>query len=374
MNESIFSPRFTRNQRIDQAIEEIERSSWLVNRMLIMPKHEVWIRRDLSAARAAATTSIEGEGLSEEEVKELARRGPGASISENERANINAIHAYEWVDYFSDQLDIPIDELVIRHLNREFMLGAVETLTPGAYRKGQNRVSEYMPPDAGDVPSLMRSFALWLRGEAEINPILKAGIAHIHLVAVHPFWDGNGRTARALATLVMQRSQHHFRKLLSIEKQLSLIRDGYFSAIERTLGTRFSEDYDASRWLEFFTEVLRDNSRALVAVLTDWHRRMEEIYRNMQARGFNHRQAEGVVFAAVTNKLTRADYMEITGASAATATRDLNELVAVGFLKATGKTRSRAYAFSQEHPAPQAQAILEDGQLSLFRGQTGETR
>lgn len=343
MNDNIFTPRFDISNAIKGFIADIERNAWLVDRMPIMPKQETWIRREVSIERAVGTTTIEGAEITEAAVKDLVKRPPSGTPSEQERANLNAIRAYEDIDYLSDQIDIPINELVIRELNRQLMRGAAETLTPGVYRKGQNRVGRYMPPNQGDVPSHMRAFSQWLELENEMHPVLKAGLAHIHLVAIHPFWDGNGRTARGLATLILQRSQFHFRKLLSLEKWMSKMQAEYRTAIEQTLGAEFSHEYDATPWLEFFTFALWTHSQQLAERLADWHRMIDEIYNNLAGLGVTHRQTEGLAFAYRTGQMTRADYMEITGVSGQTASRDLAQLVAIGALIAKGRTRSRVY-------------------------------
>ena len=343
MNDSIFAPIHNIPSDITAAIEDVDRNRWLIDNLLLMPKHQAWIRRDVSVQRAAGTTRIEGWRMDEAAVSSLLRSGATGKLNEDEQANINAIQAYEFIDYLSDQDDIPIDELVIRQLNREFMRGAPETLTPGVYRKGQNTVGNFNPPDQGDVPALMRSFALWLRSEDELHPVLKAGIAHIHLVAIHPFWDGNGRTARGLVTLILQRSQFNFRKLLSLESLIFDIRSDYFGAIERTLGSHFLPGYDATPWLEFFVRALMAHTRQLTAALTDWHRQMNEVYQDFEKLGLNHRQADGFVFATRTGQITRADYLEITGTSPVTASRDLALLVELGWLVPVGKTRARVY-------------------------------
>jgi Fic family protein len=348
MNDSIFAPNFTVTDNIRGAIAAVDRNRWLIDNILLMPKHEAWIRRDVSVRRASGTTRIEGASLDEAAVGNLRRKNPVGKLSEDEQANVNAIQAYEFIDYVSDQRDIRVDELVIRQIDREFLRGAIETLTPGAYRKGQNTVGRYNPPDRGDVPGLMRSFALWLREENDLDPIVRAGIAHVHLVAIHPFWDGNGRTARGLATLMLQRSPFSFKKLLSLESYMFSIRDGYFSAIEATLGTRFAPDYDATPWLEFFTASLMVHSIELTGRLTDWHRSMSEVHKDFEKFDLNHRQVDGFAYALQTGKIARAEYMEITGASGATASRDLARLVETGWLIPQGKTRARTY-FPQKH-------------------------
>lgn len=237
-----------------------------------MPKHEAWIRRDVGVSRASATTRIEGASLDEAAVKELLDRPPAGKPTGDEQANLNAIRAYEFVDFLSDQPSIPIDELVIRQINRELLHGAPEPMTPGVYRKGQNSVKNFSPPDQADVPILMRAFTTWIRAEERVDPILKAGLAHIHLIAIHPFRDGNGRTARALAALILQRSRFHFKKLLSLEGGLFSARGDYFSALERTLGLRFSDSYDATPWLEFFVVDVNAQTAFLRDRLTDFQR------------------------------------------------------------------------------------------------------
>jgi Fic family protein len=365
MNDSIFVPNYTITPTISSALESIDRQRWLIDNMLLMPKHEAWIRREVQVKRASGTTQIEGANLDEAAVTKLINRSSRGRLTEDEQANINALDAYRFIDYLSDQRDIPIDELVIRQLNRYFINGALETLTPGAYRKGQNKVGNFTPPDQGDVPALMRSFALWLRQEDdEIHPVIKAGIAHIHLIAIHPFWDGNGRTARGLSTLILQRSQYGFRKLLSLELNMSQNRDSYFTAIERTLSTSFSLEYNATPWLEFFTLMLGWYVAEFVAALTDWHRWLQVGYTLAATEGLKQRQAEACVYARQAGQITRSDYMEIAGVSAATASRDLAELVKAGWLITEGKTRSRIYRLAHLESKPQRKPAEE--QLPLL--------
>jgi len=355
MNDNIFRPHFTITDKVKDLIVGIDRQIWLANNMLLMPKHEAWIRRDVSIRRAAGTTAIEGSSLDEDAVGDLLRKPHAGRPTQDEQANINAIQAYEFIDYVSDQDDIPIDELVIRQINREFLSGAADTLTPGVYRKGQNTVGDYQPPDQGDVPALMRSFAVWLRGEDDLHPIVRAAIVHIHLVAIHPFWDGNGRAARGLATLVLQRSLVDSRKLLSLEMGMSAIRDQYISAIQRTLGTQFEPVYDATPWIEFFTETLFANALGLISMLTEWRRMMDDAYKQFERAELNSRQADGFAYAIQTGKITRAEYMEITGASGGTASRDLAGLVEAGVLIPEGKTRARIYTPRRDEAELEAQ-------------------
>ena len=363
MNDSIYQPRFITTTTIASGIERIERRAWLVQRMLLMPRHEAWTRREVSVRRAAGTTAIEGVGLPEQAVSELLNRHTTVGETEEEQANINALRAYEFVDYLSGQRDVPLDELVVRELNRQFMAGAPELLTPGSYRKGQNRINDYLPPDQGDVPALMRAFGLWLReDEQDIHPLVRAGLAHIHFVAVHPFWDGNGRTARALSTLVMQRSDFHFRNLLSLEVTFASNKDGYIQAIRETLGIAFSTIYDATPWLEFFVQGIEVASELLEKELTDWHRTMEDLHHRLEGVGLKDRQVDALAFVARTGRVTRRDYMAVANVRPLTASRDLADLVNRGLLLPKGRTRDRTY----EPAAPEAEQDAADERQSVL--------
>jgi len=371
MNESIFIPHYTNSSAISTTLETIERHRWLIDNMLMMPKHEVWLQRQMrvtNVKRASGTTRIEGAALDEEAVGRLVNRGTAANYTRDEQANINALQAYEFIDFLSDQPDIPIDELVIRQLNRYFLAGTAGLLTPGVYRRGQNKIGEYTPPDQGDVPDLMRSFALWLRTyQNGVHPVLKAGLAHIHTVAIHPFWDGNGRTARGLSTLVLQRSPFGFRKLLSLEAHLFSVRQDYIAAIEHTLGTSFNTSYDATSWLEFFVVALARHLQELVDKLANWYHMMGQAQSFWASKGLPERQGDAYAFAVQAGQISRSDYIEVTGVSPVTASRDLAEMVKAGVMIPEGKTRRRIY-----RPVPlgsEPKAEVPQQQLSLLPGE-----
>ncbi len=366
MNDSILTPHYTPTAKIQAALDVVDNQRWLFTNMLLMPKHQAWMHRDVRAERAAGTTSIEGVGLSKADLEELLRRGTTTRTDEAERANLNAIEAYDFIDYLSDQKDIPLDELVIRQLNREFLRGESEMLTPGVYRKGQNTVGHFVPPDQGDVPALMREFTNWLRLDHEdVHPIVKAAIAHIHLVAIHPFWDGNGRTARGLATLVLQRSDFHFGKLLSLESYFARIKDAYFTAIERTLETEFRRDYDTTNWVDFFVTGLWGEALRLTTKLTAWHRMMADMHSAFSEIKLAPRQLDGLAYAMQVGRIRRRDYIEITGVSEVTASRDLATITKAGFLRAEGRTKNRTYVFEPPKPAKEKTIPPEQARMVL---------
>lgn len=368
MTDTTFRPNFNQPASIEASLREIDRNKWLIEKMLLMPKHQMWIHREVQIARAKATNQIEGIGDEDgNPIAEAARKASELSMA-------NALRAYDFIDYVSDLAEQQVDELVIRQLNREFILGAATTLTPGLYRRGQNHVGNYTPPDQGDVPALMKQFVQWLR-ETDISPVLKAGIAHLHFVAIHPFWDGNGRTARGLETLILQRSAYDFKKLLSMEKRLLGLRQPYFGVIERTLGAKFGP-YDATPWLEFYVRVLSMEVQSLVALLTEWHRGIEKMHQAGRDAGLLARQIDAMAYILQASAMTRSDYIEITRVSPVTASRDLKNLVDKGLLVAEGRTSSRVYRLSERMKlAAQDGTQIEEApaeQMNLFDGDAGE--
>ena len=97
MNDNIFAPNFNITPRISAVLDVIDRDKWLIDNMLLMPKYQVWIRREIDVQRVAGTTRIEGSDMDESGVSKLARDGSKALRLGT--ANINALNAYEFIDY-----------------------------------------------------------------------------------------------------------------------------------------------------------------------------------------------------------------------------------------------------------------------------------
>ena len=91
MNDSIFHPNYSTTQMTGFYLDLIDRQRWLIDNMLLMPKHEAWILREIQVRRAAGTTRIEGATLDEDAVRGLTNMGAGAKLTEDEQANINAL-------------------------------------------------------------------------------------------------------------------------------------------------------------------------------------------------------------------------------------------------------------------------------------------
>ena len=208
-NGMTFKPVYKISETILHNLTTIAASAMTVENAPLIPKWELSIRREALLRNAHASTAIEGNPLSLEQVSDLAA---GREVMVNRKAKA------EVLNYLSVLEDIPVlakkpfsEKLILdvhKRLTRDVLDRPVDS---GAYRTTQvvvgNRFTgeiSFRPPRAHDVPTLMHAFVVWLsRPEKQRSPILEAGISHYELVRIHPFIDGNGRTARALASLIL---------------------------------------------------------------------------------------------------------------------------------------------------------------------------
>ncbi|MDO4264704.1 MAG: Fic family protein, partial [Deinococcus sp.] len=206
---------------------------------------------------------------------------------------------------------------------------------------GRERV-HFEAPDAARVPQEMESFLAWLEREPDLDPLIKAGLAHFRFVTVHPFEDGNGRIARALTELLLTRADRSAYRYYSLSRQIEQDRKGYYDVLERT---QASQHMDVTPWLEWFLQKLD-------LALQEAERQQEEVrlrqaYWQRRSRdALNARQLkvlELLLGGDFQGKLRTAKYASLTKVSPATAQRDLQELVEGGYLVSVGAGRSTAY-------------------------------
>ncbi len=352
----MLNPKFSYdNQELSYKLEEIERIEFRVQRMLLMPKHEDWLRREAFIRTAYSSTMIENATITEQELERAAQVSPTAEIPKNRPDVVNYGNVLNFIDFISELEDYNITyEAIIRQIHWILMKDIHDThIHPGNYRTVPNWIEDqgvkvYESPYHVDVPILMREFSLWLEKGEKIHPVLMAGIAHAHLIAIHPFVDGNGRTARLLATLLLQKNGYGFKKLLSLDSYYQRNRDEYLMMLQESIGKQFTPDYDLTSWLDFFAKSMIRQGQLLEQKLTDWRMKVDKIHSEWAGTGYSDRQIDGIIYAATFDHITRKDYIEIADVSPLTATRDLQRLVEGQLLKPEGKGRNRIYKYIGE--------------------------
>lgn len=354
-----------RGRSLDRPLEALDQRRWLFDNLPIDPTHAAWLRQRAWIRTIHGTTRIEGNTLSDVEVEALLGGEGSTKISDREaREIIGSREALALADQLARE-QRALDEAVIRELHRRVLWNQGPLLTPGEYRKGENRIVDasghpvFSTPSSGDVPDLMRDFASWLGTAADRHrPPVVAALAHLELVAIHPFNDGNGRTARAVSRMILVRHGYALNGLVSLDAQLDLDRPAYFAAIRQSIGQEYLPGYDATPFAAYLVRSITRSADHVLARIRGLGEVMVGIRRAIADGGLPPALIDGLAFAWVNRHLRAADYIRLTGRSAQSTTRDLAAAVEGGWLVATGAKRGRYYVLG-----PKLLAIPAQGEI-----------
>lgn len=208
---------------------------------------------------------------------------------------------------------------------------------------GRERV-HYQAPAADRLDDEMATFLDWFNGDASIDPVLKAALAHLWFVTLHPFDDGNGRIARAIADMALTRSEGGAQRFYSMSAQIRAERTAYYDILEDTQ----KRGQDITSWLLWFLACLDRAFEGAERILADVLRKAR-FWKAMEGQAFNERQRKVLnrLLDGFEGKLTNAKWVALTKSSPDTALRDLRDLVERGALvKDGGGGRSTSYSLA----------------------------
>ncbi|MHB8791906.1 MAG: Fic family protein [Thermoleophilia bacterium] len=228
---------------------------------------------------------------------------------------------------------------MIREIHKYLVKGVRGgSAAPGKYRIVQNYVVNsltgdviYTPPPANEVPIVMAEMVAWLNKKSEIPAVLVVGIAQHQLVNIHPFLDGNGRTARLLSTLCLYRSGYDFRRLFTISEYYDRDRPAYYQAIQDVRESKM----DLTGWLEYFTQglaaqLLEVRERGELVIRTDL------ILAKGRKAGLNERQVDLLSYLLKRGRGTIAEFETELKLNRRTLQRDLKLLGEKGLSRKVG--------------------------------------
>ena len=263
--------------------------------------------------------------------------------------------------------DVDLSQAVVREIHRRVLDGQSELLTPGEYRRGENWVAGpngeliFTTPPSGDVPELMRGFVGWLEAHAELPAPILAALAHLEFVAIHPFNDGNGRTARAISRFLLVRGGYALDGLVSLDAHLDIHRSEYFAAIRSSIGREYQTGYDATPFVRFLLGAITGAGDHVLTRLRGLGQVQIRVRRDVVDGNLPPPMLDALVYAFINRSLRAGEYQSITGRTAPTTTRDLTTAVGLGYLVAEGSTRDRWYRLapiSSRHHRPTNHPIL----------------
>jgi Fic family protein len=306
------------------------------------------------------STMIEGNRLTQEQVSKVIedkQHFPGRERDENEVLGYYV--ALEKLEQLS-AAGSSVTENHIQTLHGLVMAKGRRQTKPTPYRDGQNVIRDsrsrgivYMPPEAKDVPSLMRDMVAWISrtGRNELPCPLRAGIAHYQFATIHPYYDGNGRTARLLTTLILHLGGYDLKGLYSLEEYYARNLGAYYAAL--TIGP--SHNYyegrakaDISKWVEYFCDGMAESFDAVKRRAAEAARSGAQD-RSTSLRRLDPRQRKALELFQESDSITSRDIATLFRISERAARNLLSAWVTEGYVViADPAKKSRKYRLGDE--------------------------
>src|SRR3990167_669183 len=259
-----FNPMYLISPSIAKDLMRIESAKQKVSLLPVNPTVLASLRETAKLYTTHYSTMIEGNRLDPGQIKEvLTLQGhfPGRERDEHEGKGYYA--ALAQAEQYA-ALQRPITEKVIQTLHALVMSDSRTRVSPTHYRDGQNVIRDgatgtivYMPPECKDVPALMRQLVAWIKKNVDLPCPIIAAITHYQFATIHPYYDGNGRTARLLTTLILHRGGYDLKGLYSLEEYYAKNLLAYYRAI--SIGPSHNyyfgrAESDITAWIEYFVE------------------------------------------------------------------------------------------------------------------------
>lgn len=302
------------------------------------------------------SSAIEGEQLNPAEVRSSIARRLGLDVAGLPRPSQEVEGVVEMMLDATRDFDLPLTkERLFGWHSALFPTGrsGMHRITVGAWRTGEagpmlvvsgpigrERV-HFEAPEAERVEAEMMRFLQWFNGPSEVDPVLKAGVAHFWFVTIHPFDDGNGRIARAIAEMTLSQSDGTKERFYSMSTGIEASRSEYFLELESAQ----RGGLDITKWLAWFLvcldRTIDDSDKTLGSV---FHK--AKLWQRINRRPINERQRKVInrMLDDFSGHLTTSKYAKLAKCSNDTALRDVQELQDRGILvKNPGRGRSTSY-------------------------------
>lgn len=344
------------DEREREVLRQVEELKTALRFHLTEPRRWAGSLRRVSLARAIqGSNSIEGYEAGLDDAVDVAAGEEPLEVDEETRLALTGYReAMTYVLQLAEDEDFEYSDQLLKSLHYMMTNYALKN-RPGRWRAGniyvRNDATGEIVHEGADlslVPALMRELATGLNAGPECPDIVRAAMAHLNLVKVHPFRDGNGRMARCLQSLVLARSGVLSPVFMSIEEYLGQNTQAYYDVLGEVGGGSWQPRRDARPWIRFTLTAHLRQARTMLQRVKESERMWAELETLVQGRGLPERSAMALFDAMIGLRVRNATYRsyfedspdEITEA---TASRDLRALVAAGLLEAEGEKRGRHY-------------------------------
>ncbi|TSC88068.1 MAG: Uncharacterized protein G01um10147_299 [Microgenomates group bacterium Gr01-1014_7] len=355
----MFIPKYSITNKILKSIGIVEAAREVIMNAPLVPAWEAKFRKEAMERTVHHGTHLEGNPLSEEEVKDVLDGQEVIARDRDIQEILNYRNVLKFIDGVQTQIgpsgnyNFTLETILEMHrLTTEKILPPEST---GNFRIRQVVIKNtktgqvsYTPPPAVEVPYLVEDLVNWINSDEgkEANPVIKAGIIHYELARIHPFTDGNGRVARAVATLIMFLDGYDIRKFFALEEYFDENPMNYYLTLQAVSNQLVLDTHerDLTPWLEYFVE----------GVAIELNRVKEKVQRiSVDARvkdrlgeqlTLNERQMLIMEYLHRHKAMTNKDFRKIfPDFSDDTVLRELMFLRKKGLLKKVGGTKKATY-------------------------------
>lgn len=265
----MFIPKFTITNLMLKNIGRIDAAKEIIINAPLVPAWEAKFRKEALERTVHYGTRLEGNPLTEEEVKDVLDGQEVVARERDIQEVLNYRNVLKFIDAIAQHLSGGVGYVVTIETILEIHRLVTERILPeessGKFRIRQVVIRNtktgqisYTPPPAVEVPYLVEDLVNWINSEEakDTHPIIKAGTVHYDLARIHPFVDGNGRVARAVATLVMFLDEYDIRQFFSLEEYFDDNPLKYYLTLQAVSNQLVLDTHerDLTPWLEYFVE------------------------------------------------------------------------------------------------------------------------
>ncbi|MER5642665.1 Fic family protein [Kitasatospora sp. NPDC002227] len=321
------------------------------------------LRKALTASAIAASNTIEGYKVNALTVADLIDGESEVDASEEDKAETLAYRqAMTWIQSLHDAPDFRYTKELLNGLHWMLQGHHHPTKLAGQWRRGAVRITapgdplatDYEGPDTELVPGLTGELVDWLNdGDLDAHVLVRAAMAHLNLVKIHPWTDGNGRLSRSLQTLLIARGGVLAPEFSSIEEWLGQPGNTweYYKVLRTVGGPVWSPERDTRPWIKFNLLAYHQQAQRVQHRVDRSNRCWIALEADAGPLGVTERQVTALHEVAMVGRVRRARYERAEAINTQQATRDIQFLTQSGLLEAVGQTKARHYVAGPRFPA-----------------------
>lgn len=353
----MYQPKYIISNKILKNVGQVEASKEVIENAPLVPSYEKQFQNDAIAKTIHHGTHIEGNELNLIQTKKILE---GQEVYGRPR-DIQEVINYRNVMTLLDELSFKRGDLtseILLDIHRTTVEKIISNEKVGVLRTTQVIIKEegtekivLKPPPFVEVPYLLEDFFGWLNSETarEIHPVIRAGIVHYVLVAIHPFVEGNGRTVRAFTQLLLMREGYDIKRFFSLEENFDSDLSSYYDALFKVdKDAQHIAQRDLTPWIEYFTEVVAVELNKIKEKVRKLSLDTRMKVKFGEQIALTERQMRLMEYISDQNGAPMADLRKlISMVSEDTILRDLKILQDKGIIKKEGSTKSARYVIAR---------------------------